>query len=182
MGALWRRLAPFALRPLAAVRAKATACSTTWVRTTTVCSRRPFLISLTWYCCPPRTHGLAVPGITSCACIAEREARASGVGRLVLLTTRTADWCASSPPNTCMRWCRSSISLQGLVYPFCRFEARGFRRAGLAHESVLVPRERRAQINAARNSQLFVKEVGAEGAGARHAGAAGRDRLAGAVR
>lgn len=68
-----------------------------------------------------------------------------------------------------------------LFLPF-RFEARGFRRAGLAHESVLVPRERREQINAARNSQLFVKEVGAEGAGARPAGAPGRDRLAGAVR
>lgn len=70
--------------------------------------------------------------------------------------------------------CRVPLSL--------RFEARGFQRAGLAHESVLVPRERREQINAARNSQLFVKEVGAEGGGARHAGAAGRDRLAGAVR
>lgn len=39
---------------------------------------------------------------------AEREARASGVGRLVLLTTRTADWCAQSA-------CRSNALAQGVV-------------------------------------------------------------------
>ncbi|KAK9836948.1 hypothetical protein WJX81_002033 [Elliptochloris bilobata] len=82
----------------------------------------------------------------------EREARAAGMGRLVLLTTRTADW----------------------------FEARGFRSAGLAHESPLLPAERRERVNAARNSQLFVKDVGLDEVGSGPS-SAGHDRLAGAA-
>lgn len=81
----------------------------------------------------------------------EREARRAGVERLVLLTTRTAEW----------------------------FEARGFARAGPAHASPLLPAARRAAVNAARASQLFVKEVAPAGAGGRPRGAFGRDSLAG---
>ena len=62
----------------------------------------------------------------------EQEARSQGVRRLVLLTTRTADW----------------------------FEQRDFEFSGPAFSSKLLPESRRAQINAARNSQLYVKELG----------------------
>lgn len=48
----------------------------------------------------------------------EQEALRSGVDRLVLLTTRTADW----------------------------FEARGYMRAGPAHESDMLPDARRLQV------------------------------------
>lgn len=60
-----------------------------------------------------------------------------------------------------------------------RFEARGFQRAGQAHASPLLPAERRARVNAARNSQLFVKEIVPDCA--RSEGGSGRDRLAGAA-
>lgn len=49
----------------------------------------------------------------------------------MLLTTRTADW----------------------------FEQRGFRPAGPAHASSLLPEMRRAKIDPARNSQLFAKDL-----------------------
>lgn len=61
----------------------------------------------------------------------ESEAKVKGIPQLVLLTTRTADW----------------------------FEQRGFRHAGPAHESAILPDKRRAKVNPARNSQLYVKEV-----------------------
>ncbi len=61
----------------------------------------------------------------------EQEARRRGIRRLVLLTTRTADW----------------------------FEQRDFRFRGPAFESTLLPEARRARINPARNSQLYVKEL-----------------------
>ncbi|KIY91548.1 hypothetical protein MNEG_16416 [Monoraphidium neglectum] len=61
----------------------------------------------------------------------EQEARARGVTRLVLLTTRTADW----------------------------FMQRDFRLAGPAAGSELLPEARRRRVNAARNSQLYVKEI-----------------------
>jgi len=51
---------------------------------------------------------------------------------LVLLTTRTADW----------------------------FEQRGFKPAGVAHLSVLLPNDRRARVDPSRNSQLFSKLLG----------------------
>ena len=51
--------------------------------------------------------------------------------RLVLLTTRTADW----------------------------FMQRDFRLAGPAWSSELLPSDRRGRINPARNSQLYVKEL-----------------------
>jgi amino-acid N-acetyltransferase len=62
---------------------------------------------------------------------AEQEARAQGVQRLVLLTTRTADW----------------------------FMARDFRLAGPAWSSELLPADRRARVDPSRNSQLYVKEL-----------------------
>uniref|UniRef100_A0A7S3RA34 amino-acid N-acetyltransferase n=1 Tax=Dunaliella tertiolecta TaxID=3047 RepID=A0A7S3RA34_DUNTE len=61
----------------------------------------------------------------------EQEARAKGMERLVLLTTRTADW----------------------------FEQRDFKLRGPAALSALLPSQRRAKINPARNSQLYVKEL-----------------------
>ena len=61
----------------------------------------------------------------------EQEARSQGVRRLVLLTTRTADW----------------------------FEQRDFVYSGQAFSSLLIPEARRAKINPARNSQLYVKEL-----------------------
>lgn len=62
----------------------------------------------------------------------ERDARKNGAGRLVLLTTRTADW----------------------------FEQRGFKPAGKAHESELLPADRRNRVNPARNSHLYTKVLG----------------------
>jgi len=50
---------------------------------------------------------------------AERKASTTGIQRVVLLTTRTADW----------------------------FEQRGFKPAGPAHESPLLPESRRKQVN-----------------------------------
>lgn len=64
----------------------------------------------------------------------EKEAAANGTERLVLLTTRTADW----------------------------FEQRGFQHAGPAHLSGLLPEPRRAKIDPARNSKLFTKEIASE--------------------
>jgi amino-acid N-acetyltransferase len=61
----------------------------------------------------------------------EQDARKRGVQRLVLLTTRTADW----------------------------FEQRDFKHCGPAFSSNLLPNERRAKINPARNSQLYVKDL-----------------------
>lgn len=61
----------------------------------------------------------------------EQDARARGVQRLVLLTTRTADW----------------------------FQQRGFVAAGPAHASNLLPPERRSRVNALRNSQLYYKSL-----------------------
>ena len=61
----------------------------------------------------------------------EQEARCRGIQRLVLLTTRTADW----------------------------FEQRDFLFSGPAFLSTLLPEARRARINPARNSQLYVKEL-----------------------
>jgi amino-acid N-acetyltransferase len=58
-------------------------------------------------------------------------ARGAGVERLVLLTTRTADW----------------------------FEQRGFKPEGAAHASELLPDARRAKVDAARNSRLFSKDL-----------------------
>ncbi|GLC55697.1 hypothetical protein PLESTB_001015800 [Pleodorina starrii] len=61
----------------------------------------------------------------------EQDARGRGIQRLVLLTTRTADW----------------------------FEQRDFRWQGAAYASELLPLARRARINPARNSQLYVKNM-----------------------
>ncbi|KAG2437190.1 hypothetical protein HXX76_005854 [Chlamydomonas incerta] len=61
----------------------------------------------------------------------EQDARARGIERLVLLTTRTADW----------------------------FEQRDFRWQGAAYASELLPLARRSRINPARNSQLYVKNL-----------------------
>ncbi|EFJ51352.1 hypothetical protein VOLCADRAFT_57336 [Volvox carteri f. nagariensis] len=61
----------------------------------------------------------------------EQDARGRGIQRLVLLTTRTADW----------------------------FEQRDFRWQGAAFASELLPLARRARINPARNSQLYVKNL-----------------------
>ncbi|KXZ50954.1 hypothetical protein GPECTOR_14g2 [Gonium pectorale] len=61
----------------------------------------------------------------------EQEARRRGIERLVLLTTRTADW----------------------------FEQRDFRWQGAAYASSLLPLSRRERINPARNSQLYVKDL-----------------------
>lgn len=54
-----------------------------------------------------------------------------GIRRLVLLTTRTADW----------------------------FEQRDFKWSGPAYASELIPETRRARINPARNSQMYVKTL-----------------------
>ncbi len=61
----------------------------------------------------------------------EQSARTRGIQRLVLLTTRTADW----------------------------FMQRDFRSAGCAHESHVLPESRRQAIDPARNSQLYCKEI-----------------------
>ncbi|PNH10921.1 putative calcium-transporting ATPase 4, plasma membrane-type, partial [Tetrabaena socialis] len=61
----------------------------------------------------------------------EQDARGGGIQRLVLLTTRTADW----------------------------FEQRDFRWQGAAYASELLPIGRRSRINPARNSQLYVKNL-----------------------
>jgi amino-acid N-acetyltransferase len=52
----------------------------------------------------------------------------------VLLTTRTADW----------------------------FEQRGFKPAGAAHLSLLLPDARRQRVDGSRNSQLFSKKMAAK--------------------
>ena len=52
----------------------------------------------------------------------------------MLLTTRTADW----------------------------FEQRGFKLAGAAHLSPLLPDARRQRVDGSRNSQLFSKEMAAK--------------------
>lgn len=62
---------------------------------------------------------------------AEADAAQQGIQRLVLLTTRTADW----------------------------FEQRGFRHAGAAHLSALLPEARRQRVDPSRNSQLFSKPL-----------------------
>lgn len=62
---------------------------------------------------------------------AEADAAQQGIQRLVLLTTRTADW----------------------------FEQRGFKPAGAAHLSALLPEGRRARVDPARNSQLYSKRL-----------------------
>ena len=59
----------------------------------------------------------------------EDKASAAGIDRLVLLTTRTADW----------------------------FQQRGFEPAGVAHSSNLLPASRRKVIDSTRNSQLYFK-------------------------
>ncbi|KAK9810524.1 hypothetical protein WJX72_012135 [[Myrmecia] bisecta] len=61
----------------------------------------------------------------------EKEAIRQGMTRMVLLTTRTADW----------------------------FQQRGFEAAGPAHTSPFLPAHRQAQVNPARNSQLYVKSL-----------------------
>ena len=61
----------------------------------------------------------------------ESDARAKGIQRLVLLTTRTADW----------------------------FEQRGFNWAGQAHVSDLLPESRRTKVDPSRNSQLYTKTL-----------------------
>ncbi|KAL0031769.1 hypothetical protein WJX79_006380 [Trebouxia sp. C0005] len=61
----------------------------------------------------------------------EQSARTRGIQRLVLLTTRTADW----------------------------FMQRDFKSAGCAHESHVLPESRRQAIDPARNSQLYCKEI-----------------------
>ena len=61
----------------------------------------------------------------------ESEARGKGIHRLVLLTTRTADW----------------------------FEQRGFTPAGQAHASDLLPEAMRTKVDTTRNSQLYTKTV-----------------------
>jgi len=63
----------------------------------------------------------------------ETNARSKGIQRLVLLTTRTADW----------------------------FEQRGFRSAGPAHLSDLLPETRRSKVVASRNSLLYSKDLNA---------------------
>jgi amino-acid N-acetyltransferase len=61
----------------------------------------------------------------------ESDARTKGIQRLVLLTTRTADW----------------------------FEQRGFVWAGQAHASDLLPEQRRGKVDPSRNSQLYTKTM-----------------------
>jgi amino-acid N-acetyltransferase len=60
-----------------------------------------------------------------------QDARNRGFDRLVLLTTRTADW----------------------------FMQRDFKLAGPAWCSELLPPSRRSQVNPARNSQLYYKNL-----------------------
>lgn len=61
----------------------------------------------------------------------EQQARAQGIFRLVLLTTRTADW----------------------------FQHRDFTLEGPAWSSGMLPEARRAKINPARNAQLYYKTM-----------------------
>ena len=61
----------------------------------------------------------------------EQSARMRGMQRLVLLTTRTADW----------------------------FMQREFESGGYAHKSQIIPESRRQAIDPARNSQLYCKEI-----------------------
>ncbi|KAL3139784.1 hypothetical protein ABBQ38_004086 [Trebouxia sp. C0009 RCD-2024] len=61
----------------------------------------------------------------------EQSARTRGLQRLVLLTTRTADW----------------------------FMQRDFKPAGIAHNSNILPETRRLQIDPTRNSHLYCKEI-----------------------
>lgn len=61
----------------------------------------------------------------------EQDARSRGIERLVLLTTRTADW----------------------------FQQRDFLLDGPAYQSAYIPSDRRSRIDPARNSQLYVKEL-----------------------
>lgn len=61
----------------------------------------------------------------------QQDARNRGMDRLVLLTTRTADW----------------------------FMQRDFKLAGPAWSSELLPPSRRAAVNPARNSQLYYKDL-----------------------
>jgi len=61
----------------------------------------------------------------------EQDARCRGFDGIVLLTTRTADW----------------------------FQAREFVASGPAHASRTLPESRRAKIDPARNSQLYVKRL-----------------------
>lgn len=65
------------------------------------------------------------------ACVLPQDARNRGITRLVLLTTRTADW----------------------------FMQRDFKLAGPAWSSELLPPTRRKQVNPARNSQLYYKDL-----------------------
>lgn len=79
---------------------------------------------------------LTAPHVTrsvrSCtSCCPPQDARNRGITRLVLLTTRTADW----------------------------FMQRDFKLAGPAWSSELLPPTRRAQVNPARNSQLYYKDL-----------------------
>ena len=60
-----------------------------------------------------------------------QDARGKGIRRLMLLTTRAADW----------------------------FEQRDFMPAGIAHDSLLLPEKRRRAINPGRGSKLFSKEL-----------------------
>jgi amino-acid N-acetyltransferase len=73
--------------------------------------------------------------LRSCVCPPHhahtQDARNRGIDRLVLLTTRTADW----------------------------FMQRDFKLAGPAWSSELLPPSRRAQVNPARNSQLYYKNL-----------------------
>lgn len=61
----------------------------------------------------------------------EQDARQKGIQRIVLLTTRTADW----------------------------FLQRDFKHAGPAFASPYLPEDRKARIDASRNSQLYVKDL-----------------------
>lgn len=54
-----------------------------------------------------------------------------GIQRLMLLTTRTADW----------------------------FQQRDFRLEGTAHSCRLLPEDRRARVSVARNSRLYSKRL-----------------------
>lgn len=54
-----------------------------------------------------------------------------GIERLMLLTTRTADW----------------------------FQQRAFTLEGPAHSSSLLPPDRRERVNKARNSRLYTKRL-----------------------
>lgn len=81
-----------------------------------------------------RRHHRCVCAATNtccCVCVTLQDARNRGMDRLVLLTTRTADW----------------------------FMQRDFKLAGPAWSSELLPPARRAAVNRARNSQLYYKDL-----------------------